>query len=261
MDKRKLALLRADDKARKALMSEFVLEDVHLHRVDRHTFTVFVGGDPLVMEQDVHGIGEPGVEFNMADRLEINLAVLSGISKTRPILVNLSTCGGSWDEGMKMFGALLACPNPITVYATKWARSMTSLIPLAADRFVMRPPGQYMIHHGSYMFAGLAQEALTNNDELLKSREMMLRMYVARLRSQGSMSTKSERIIRLFLEDAIEHAIDVWWSCDEALKLGFLDGVYEGDQSTLRAVAVNRDRRRAMWDVLRRPIKVTTTVS
>ncbi len=259
MDRRKLTRKRAEAKTSKALMNEFMLEDVHLHRLDRHTFTIFAGGDPLAMPYDDQG-SEPGVEYNMADRFERNLAVLSGISSTKPILINLSSCGGAWDEGMKMFGAILACPNPITVYATKWARSMTSLIPLAADRFVMRPPGQYMIHHGTYGFYGLVQEALTNNNELLKSRELMLRIYIARLRAQGSFKTKSERVIRLWLEERMEKEIDVWMSCDEARAFGFLDDVFEDDHAHLRAMAVNIERRKAMWEVLRRPIKVTTRV-
>lgn len=259
MDRRKLALKHADNRARKELLNDFILEDVHQYRVDRHTFTVYVGGDPYSEVED-KGMGEPGVDYNMADRFEMNLSILAGISKTRPILVNLASCGGSWEEGMKMFSAILACPNPVTVLGTKWCRSMTSLVPLAADNFVIRPPAKYMIHYGTYGFEGLAQEAYTANDELLRSREIMLRLYAARLRAQGKLAGKSERAIRLYLEERIEKAIDVWLDTDEAVNLGFADGVYEGDVQRLRRPSINWERRKAMWEVLRRPVKVTTRI-
>jgi ATP-dependent protease ClpP protease subunit len=259
MDRRKLALIRAEDaKARKALLGDFILEDVHEYRVDRHTFTVYVGGDPQSAPDE--DIGEPGVDYNMADRFEMNLAVLSGISKHRPILVNLSSCGGSWDEGMKMFSAILTCPNPVTVLGTKWCRSMTSLIPLAADRFIIRPPSGYMYHHGTYGFYGTVAEALTDNQELLRSREMMLRLYVARLRSQGKFCQWSERRIRTMLEESMQQKMDVWLSADEAVEWGFADGLQDAT-GNLRATRKNTERRATMMEVLRKPISVRLTVS
>jgi ATP-dependent protease ClpP protease subunit len=113
-----------------------------------------VGSDPLSSISAEEGGGESGVEHNMADRFEMNLNFLSSIDDTRPILVVMSSCGGDWDAGMQMFGSLLMCPNPVTILGTKWCRSMTSLIPLAADKFVMRPPTKYMIHRGTYGFEG-----------------------------------------------------------------------------------------------------------
>lgn len=258
MDRRKLALKAADAKARKGLQGDFLLEDVHQYRLDRHTFTVHVGGDPEAYQPDDGG--EPGVEHSMADRFEMNLAILSGISKSRPILVNLSSCGGSWDEGMKMLGAILTCPNPVTVLGTKWCRSMTSLIPLAADRFVMRPPSGYMYHHGTYGFYGTVAEAVTDHLELLRSREMMLRLYVARLREQGKFCQWSERRIRTMLDESMEQKMDVWLSADEAVEWGFADGLHLGDAG-LRATRKNAQRRASVMDVLRRPISVKVSVS
>jgi ATP-dependent protease ClpP protease subunit len=262
VNRRKLALQRVEDaKTRKGLQGDFLLEDVHMYRLDRHTFTIYVGGDPDAGAPEDHsGLTEPGVDHNMADRFERNLAILSGISKARPILVNLSSCGGSWDEGMKMFGAILTCPNPVTVLGTKWCRSMTSLIPLAADRFVIRPPAPYMFHHGTYGFYGTVAEATTDHEELLRSREAMLRIYVARLRSQGKFCGWSERRIRTMLEEGMAQKMDVWLSSDDAVEWGFADAVHTGHHG-LRAPRRNLERRATMMAVLRRPVTVKTTVS
>lgn len=245
---------------RRNLMGDFFLEDIHDYRIDRYTFTIYVGGETTFIDADNPESLEPGVEHNMADRFELNLGTLSGIDPNRPILINMASCGGHWEEGMQMMGAILVCPNPVTILASKWARSMTSIITLGADRFVLRPPGQYMFHHGSYQFSGLAQEAETDMIELLKVREMMLRIYIARLRERGKFKKWSEDRIYAMLVESMEKKIDVWLDADEAKLWGFIDDVFDGDWDTLRASARNEKRRKKMFEVLRRPIKVDIKV-
>lgn len=238
----------------KSLTGDFVLEDVHLYRVNRHTFTIYVGGDPSHASNEDHD--EPGVEYLMADRFEMNLSILSGIDPQRPILVHLASCGGDWYAGMQMFAAILTCPNPVTVLATRWARSMTSIIPLAADRFVMRPPARYMIHDGSAGLFGTTKEVLTDAEELRKSSETMMRLYVARLKERGPHKQKSDEDLTTLLRDMMDRKSDVWFAADEAKRWGFVDHVFDGNWSNLLATSTNQARRKRMLSVLRRPVHV-----
>lgn len=260
MNKRKaIHALRA--KERKALLGDFMLEDAHQYRINRHTFTVYVGGDPNFLgwhASEPHS--EPGVEHLMADRFEINLDLLSGIDDKRPILVNMSSCGGYWDEGMKIFSAILHCPNPVTVLATKWARSMTSLIPLAADRFVIRPPAQYMYHYGTFGFSGLNQEAETENAERVKNNDLMLRLYTARLQEQGAYREYPAQTIKKMLDENMRRRIDVWHTSGEAVELGFADAEFDGNYHTLRAKKRNNKRRELMASVIRTPFAPSTAI-
>jgi ATP-dependent protease ClpP protease subunit len=134
---------------------------------------------------------------------------------------------------------------------------MTSLIPLAADRFLIRPPAQYMIHHGTYMFSGHAGgEADTAFQELQNTRRMMLDIYVTRLKEQGKFKDQYHENIRQMLADIMQKKSDVWLSADEAVEWGFIDSVFEGDYSSLRAGGRNLARRARMMDVIRRPAKI-----
>lgn len=235
-------------KIRGALMGDTVLEDVHEYRVNRHTFSVYIGGDPsLYNEYGADSCPEPGVEYRMADRFDVNLNILSGIDPTRPILVHVASCGGYWTEGMQMFGAILTCPNPVTVLATKWARSMTSLIPLAADKFIIRPPARYMFHHGTVGYNGLSGEEFdTFAEEHSLSRKIMLDIYVARLKSQGAYKNMIPVDIREMLKEKMRRKVDAWLSAKEAVRWGFADGVYTGNASPIRAAEPNLGRRRKM---------------
>lgn len=235
---------------------DLALSNWHDHRVDRRNFSVYVGGDPRSDDDD-----EPGVEYRMADRFDLNLSFLTNINATKPILVLMSSCGGDFDEGMQMFSSILTCPNPVTVLALKAARSMTSIIPLAADKFALRTPSKYMFHRGTFSFCGLEQEVDTNDVERRKMDHLMFRIYSSRLKEQGRFKNCSEDDIKLRLRHQILNNIDVWLDPYEAQEWGFVDTVFEGDYNTLRASGVNRARRKNLLSVLRQPINVEVKVS
>lgn len=241
---------------RKALLSDFALDNWHTHRVDREAFTIYVGSDPH-LEGDWEGSpGEAGVEHHMADRFDLNLHVLSALDPKHPIKVMLASCGGLWEAGLQMAGAMLTCSNPITVIGTKHCRSMTSMIPLFADRFYLRPPAQYMIHHGTMVYEGDAGASWsTAVQEQADARDRMLRLYQARLKEQGRHSRKGSAGMRVMLEEMMDKKADVFFTTDEAVDWGFADGVWLG-ASTPLASKPNTRRRDAMMEVLRAPRNV-----
>jgi len=243
-----------------SLKKDFFPNDIHDYRIDREQFIAYVGTDPGYY-YTTDDASEMGVESRMADRFQTNMMTLSGIDNKRPILVVQSSCGGLWEPGMQMFSSILYCPNPVTVLATKWARSMTSLIPLAADKFIIRPPTQYMYHRGYFAFDGLDQEMDTDDRERRKSRELMYRIYVSRLKEQGKFMSWSSKRIRNMLEYHTRHEIDKWLSPHEAVEWGFADEVENSSYSIQRAETRNVARRRRMKHVLNRDIKVEVVIS
>jgi ATP-dependent protease ClpP protease subunit len=233
---------------RKRLMGDYALDNWHEHRVDRENFIIYVGSDP---RQEQQHAGEAGVEHHMADRLELNLNILHHLDDKRPVLIKMGTCGGCWEPGMQMFGAILTASNPITVVGVRHSRSMSSIIPLAADRFLMRPPTEFMYHYGTWGFDGLAgEEAWTAFEQLKKSNDMMLRLYVARLKEQGKMRFKHPAFIRHAIEDNMRRKVDCFLSTDQAVEWGFADGVALGVVD--RITKKNVKRRAAMMAVLRK---------
>ena len=160
-----------------------------------------------------------------------------------------------------MFAAILSCPNPVTVLALKHARSMTSLIPLAADKFLIRPPSTYMYHRGTYGIESLDEEVETEDNERRKAQELMLRIYVARLKEQGKFKALSDGRIKTHLKETMRDKINVHLAADEAVAWGFADGVFAGNTESLRATEVNIPRRKRMLEVLRRPITIQIKIS
>ena len=232
----------------KALLGDFTLEDNHLYGVNRTTFEIYVGGEiDAVREARRFKKDEPGVDHVMANRFEKNLRILSSIDPKRQITVIQATCGGYWEEGMQMFSALLTCPNPTLVIAAKWARSMSSIIPLAADKFLIRPPARFMIHRGTYEFFGTEQEADVSEKERQIAHRTMMRIYTTRLKEQGNSKKLPVAVIRKNIEAEIAKKIDVWMSAQEAVERGYVDGLFTGQEVSVKK---NLERRRRLLNVL-----------
>lgn len=169
---------------------------------------------------------EPGVEFQMANRFIKNLSILAR-KGSDPILVHMKTCGGDWIEGMAIFDAITACPNPITILSYTHARSMSSIILCAADRRVMMPHSTYMIHQGCHGFEGTHRQFQTEAEEGAKSLEQMMKIYVDTLKNTGSMKKWSRKRVRAFLEDKMEKKEEVYFTAEQAVKIGFADAVFD----------------------------------
>lgn len=173
-------------------------------------------------------IPEPGVEYTMANQFIRNIRILQ-MHSNHPILIHMKSCGGMWEEGMAIYDAIAACPNEVTVLNYTHARSMSSLIPLAASRLAMMPHSTYMIHEGTFGFEGTQKQLRTEYHETNKAMEEMLNIYVARLKTQGKYKSKSAKWIREFLTKMMNDREEYYLDAHEAVELGFADVVFGGD--------------------------------
>jgi ATP-dependent protease ClpP protease subunit len=252
---------------RKALMGDFFLEDFHDYGIDRTNFVIYVGGDPRHQGRDFDqaSLSHPGVDFWMSDRLEKNLEIIRFLDPEglRPVKIILASCGGSWEEGIQMFSAILAMPNPVTIVAVRDARSMTSLIALAGDRFLIRPPAKYMIHKGHVAFAGTTLESETSHRQDHESTLLMLLLYTKRLSMRGAHTRLTDSQIRQKIDAWMRKDSDVWFSADEAVRHGFADGILLGSASSSSILAKRKNitRNNVMWDCLRAALKIVVKSS
>lgn len=171
------------------------------------------------------GAGEPGVEFGMANRFIKNLRILSTLSND-PILIHLKSCGGYWEEGMAMYQAMTACPCEIIILNYASARSMSSLIFLAANRRYMMPYSTFMFHMGTATLEGTGTQVRTQYEELKKADNQMIDIYVKALRGCDKMAEWNDSKIRKWVETKMKQREDVYLSAEEAVEYNFADGIF-----------------------------------
>lgn len=197
--------------------------DVKAHQV------YLVGESTYAEGGGEEGAVEPGVEYIMANRFVKNMNILMRKTKsTDPILIHMKTCGGDWQEGMAIYDMIKSMPNPVTILNYTHARSMSSLIFLAANKRVMMPNACYMIHDGTYGIDSSPMRVVRSNFEFYDTvaGEKMLDIYVKALKEQGKYKSWSKQRIRDMLRSEMDKKEDVFYTAEEAVAVGYADEIF-----------------------------------
>lgn len=136
----------------------------------------------------------------------------------KPILFIINSPGGSVDSGFAIWDQIKMITSPVTTVVTGLAASMGSILSLSAapKRRFATPNARIMIHQP--MIGGVIQGQATDLEiqakEMLKTRSALVKLYVD---ATGKDAATIER--------AIDR--DTWFSSQEALEFGLLDGIVE----------------------------------
>jgi len=202
---------------------DFVYQ-IHEYNLDIEMNQIYLMGEEVYANVDDYD--EPGVEFVMASRFIRNLNICMRKNPDVPILIHMKTNGGFWEEGMAIYNAIKACPNPVTIINYTHARSMSSLIFQAANKRVMMPDSNFMYHEGTWGFAGTVKQANTEILELNKTGERMLDIYVENMKQKGKYSKWSTKRIREHLVSCMQKKEEVYLNPEETVESGLADMVF-----------------------------------
>ena len=197
--------------------------DLHEYNVHVGTREIFLHGylDIEAYEQE-----EPGVEYRMATRFIKNL-VLVQQQGDENILIHQHTIGGNWNDGIAIYDAIKACPCLTTILAYAHARSMSSITLQAADRRVLMPNAEVVIHLGWIVLSDRNRAVYSQADYAKKTDATMLRIYAHRCKHgkffKGKMTPKE---ITAYIDGQLKAKTDWIMTAEEAVFYGFADGVF-----------------------------------
>ena len=199
----------------------------HEYDIDIEKRDIFLFGreDYAHWESD---LGEPGVEWTMANRFIKNIRILQSISSD-PILIHMKTCGGDWIEGMAIYQAIKSCPTHVTILNYTHARSMSSLILQAADWRAMLPYSEFMYHDGTMSTDGTVKQYFTEAEQLKISHEQMMDIYLDSAEDAPEFEGKSRTQIKKFLRHQMDKKEEVYLNAKQTVNHGFADTVFGGD--------------------------------
>lgn len=202
--------------------------------LDLRQFHLYLVGEAIDYYADDSERNEPGVEYQMSARFIKNLQILSSINSERPILIHMKTCGGDWEEGMAIYDAIWACPNPITILSYTHARSMSSIILQAADKRVLMPHSYFLFHEGMMSAFGTPKffHSFADWDKKV-IRPTMLQIYMDSLKQKGKYRRWSPERIKQMLQSEMDKKEDVYLTAQEAVEWGFADSVFDRNWQAL----------------------------
>jgi len=139
---------------------------------------------------------------------------LDGLGEVEQIDLRISSPGGSIIEGNVIFNAIKRHPANVTVYIDGMAASMASVIAMAGDEILMADNALLMIHNPWTVSIG-------DSEQLRKDADLMDKMKSA-ITNAYSRSNYSEEELEELMN------AETWFTADEAIEAGFIDGTIEG---------------------------------
>lgn len=194
------------------------IEDIHVYSINVKERIIYLGAE---FEAE-----ESGIDFRMAMRFIKNLDHLSSLSED-PITVKICSYGGCWNYGMAIYDSIIKSPCVITVQSFAHARSMSSIIPQAADVRQISKHADFMVHYGEYGDSGDFRKVINGMKFYDLSNHEMMDIYTkacinGKFASENNMSYTD---LYKYIENQINTKVDWWLSAEEAVYYGFMDEV------------------------------------
>lgn len=209
-----------------------LLFHVHEFDIDLRSNHIYLMGIDRGYEA-VPGLDEPGIEYVISKRFIKNINLCMRINPNKPIIIHMKTCGGSWEEGMAIYDAIMSCPSKVTILNYTHARSMSSLIFSAADKRVMMPNSYFMFHDGTYGIEGTVKQVRSSLDFDKKNESIMIGIYAEKMNEKGEMAGKGVTKIRKWLREQMDKKEDVFLRADRTVELGLADEIFDYNWASL----------------------------
>lgn len=213
--------------------SEDPIWHVHEYDVDLQSNHIYLFGSEAYQAGTGEPVGEPGVEYVMANRFIRNLNLCMRVNPNTPVVIHMKTCGGFWEEGMAIYDAIKSCPYPVTILSYTHARSMSSLIFQAANKRVMMPHSTFMFHDGTLAIDGTVKQVNTAVEFGKVIDQQMMKIYIDVMKRDGKMKHKSRKAILAWLREQMDRKEDVYMVAEEAVTYGFADKIFDYNWSKL----------------------------
>lgn len=153
--------------------------------------------------------------------------------ESEDITVRVNSPGGDVYDGLAIMNALIAHPGAITAVVEGLAASAASFIAVGgADRVVVRPTAEIMIHDAMSFVGGNADEMLRAITDLERISDNLASIYATKA---GGEASEWRALMKA----------ETWYSAQEAVDIGLADTVEDGRQAAAKSgrhVVMNRFR-------------------
>jgi ATP-dependent Clp protease protease subunit len=210
-----------------------LVSQVHNYDVNLHTREIYLHSHYSSGHMDEEG----GIEYRMATQFVKNLHILDLLDQ-KNILIHLQSPGGDWSHGMAMFDAIEHAKSSVSMLAHGEINSMSGILFQSADKRVMMPHCEIMVHRGFLSLEGITTSVQSNAAWNKKTDQMMLKIYAKKAVNGAFFKKKKMSIIQVadFIDKKIKKLGDWNLNAEEAVHFGLADGVFGNDKFSLDEV-------------------------
>ena len=169
--------------------------------------------------------GECGINHVTSETVVKSLLLLNE-ENNDPITIFYNMIGGYWTHGMAIYDMMRASPSPITIIGLGCVRSMGTIIMQAAHIRLLSESTRFMIHDGFDGYSGLPKDLEVHAKESEISRLASYEIYYQALKNKYFKGVQKKKAIKQ-IDDWCSH--DKYFSAQEAVDMGFVDGFWTGE--------------------------------
>ena len=207
-----------------ANQKHLLLQAVHDYGINLRTREIFLHSFQDCADED------HGVDHRASVTFEKNIRLLDSIS-CKPILVHMHIIGGSWHDGMSMFDCIKASKSKVSIIGYGHIGSMSSIILQAADKRILCPNSEFMIHYGSFGIESNSISAKSAVDWNERCNQLMLEIYSKKCKNSEQFKNVSLKKIIETLDSNMRNLQEWYMTAQEAVSFGFADGILGKDFS------------------------------
>ena len=196
------------------------LDTLHAHNINEATGELFL----LEPQPTDDSAGEGITPITSAQFLR-NFLYLDGLDSRSKIILHMNTPGGDWVHGMAIHDAIRNSNKHVVAINYGEARSMSSVIFLAADTRIMTPNSKFMLHAGAEAVAGTVKQVLTAAKQTKHNQTVMLEVYLSAMRHAPVFKGLSKSTRKKWLVGRMDAEEEVYFTAPEAVKYGFADHI------------------------------------
>lgn len=206
---------------KRSVSVEQLISEIHNHHINHLNREIYLHG---YLDADTDD--EPGVDYRMATSFVKNLHIL-GIQGSSNILVHMHTIGGNWSDGMAIFNAIKLARSPVTIIGYAQASSMSGIVFQSADKRVLMPDCEIMIHHGSISLEDNSKAVKSAVEQNEKNCTRMLQIFAERATMGKYFKDRkfSLKKTMTFIDQKIKQNGDWYLDPEEAVYYGLADGI------------------------------------
>jgi len=197
--------------------------DLHNFSINPHSREIYLHPYLDNLDDDA---GE--VEFRMSATFVKNINLLNNLGSSN-ILIHQQTIGGNWCDGMAIFNAICFSKSSVSIIGYAHVRSMSSITFQAADKRVLMPDTEVVVHLG---FVGGEDRSRAMYEYIAsakKADDRMLEIYSKRCVNGKFFKERGdkEKQVYRYIKDKVTRQHDDWiMTAEEATYYGFADGVF-----------------------------------
>lgn len=196
----------------------------HLHAYDLNVKTCEI----YLHSHHSTGEDEGGVEFRMSTQFIKNLHLIEELNSNKTIVVHLQSPGGEWMHGIAIYDAIRASKSKINILAYGEVSSMSGILFQAADKRIMMPNCEFMVHRGFLSLEGVASTVQSNAVWNKKIDKTMLKIYAERAVNGKFFKKKkmNQNDVVKYIDKKIRKLGDWNLNAEEAVYYGLADCVF-----------------------------------